>query len=236
MDLRFTPPQLRKLDLSGTEVLVATLASDERPPQGLAGLLDYRMAGRVSRLMQRGFAEGKVGEVVLVPGRPKLPFDKVLLFGIGKRADFCEPVFRAVLDRLLLTLEGLRAHRRGGAPRPALRRHRARARRGHLARGRRRSPAARPLDARRVRRGAASDHATYDFGAPQGPAALRSAAFNLGVSARTSGGSRKRRPQTKEAEDQRPRSSRSPRPSGRRDAPSGRGSRRRCRSRARSMD
>lgn len=109
MDLRFTPPQLRKLDLSGTEVLVATLASDERPPQGLAGLLDYRMAGRVSRLMQRGFAEGKVGEVVLVPGRPKLPFDKVLLFGIGRRADFCEPVFRAVLDRLLLTLEGLRA-------------------------------------------------------------------------------------------------------------------------------
>lgn len=109
MDLRFTPPHLRKLDLSGTEVLVASLASDERPPQGLAGLLDYRLAGRISRLIQRGFATGGVGEVVLVPGRPKLPFDKVLLFGVGQRTDFCEPVFRVVLERVLKTLEGLRA-------------------------------------------------------------------------------------------------------------------------------
>jgi hypothetical protein len=33
----------------------------------------------------------------------------VLLFGVGKRADFCEPIFRAVLSRVLATLEGLRA-------------------------------------------------------------------------------------------------------------------------------
>ena len=39
MDLRFTLPSLRKLDLSGTEVLVAGLASDERPPHGVADAL-----------------------------------------------------------------------------------------------------------------------------------------------------------------------------------------------------
>jgi hypothetical protein len=50
-----------------------------------------------------------VGEVLLVPGRPKVPFDKVLLFGVGTRADFCEPVFRDVLSRILTALEGLRA-------------------------------------------------------------------------------------------------------------------------------
>ncbi|HEV8246579.1 MAG TPA: M17 family peptidase N-terminal domain-containing protein [Polyangiaceae bacterium] len=109
MDLRFTLPQLRKLDLSGTEVLVAGLCAEERPPQGTAGLLDFRMAGRVSKLLASGFASGTVGEVLLLPGRPKLPFDKVLLFGIGRRADFCEPVFRAVLEKVLSTLEGLRA-------------------------------------------------------------------------------------------------------------------------------
>ncbi len=109
MDLRFTTPELRKLDLLGTEVIVSTLASDERPPHGVTGLLDFRLAGRISRLIQSGFATGRVGEVVLVPGKPKLPFDKLLLFGIGKQTEFNDPVFRAVLDKILRTLEGLRA-------------------------------------------------------------------------------------------------------------------------------
>jgi len=109
LDLRFTTPELRKLDLVGTEVIVSTLASDERPPHGVTGLLDFRLAGRISKLIQSGFATGRVGEVVLVPGKPKLPFDKLLLFGIGRQRDFNDPVFRAVLDKMLRTLEGLRA-------------------------------------------------------------------------------------------------------------------------------
>ena len=109
MDLRFSTPELRKLDLLGTEVIVSTLASDERPPHGVTGLLDFRLAGRISRLIENGFATGRVGEVLLVPGKPKLPFDKLLLFGIGKQAEFNDPVFRTVLDKILRTLEGLRA-------------------------------------------------------------------------------------------------------------------------------
>ena len=109
MDLRFATPELRKLDLLGTEIIVSTIASDERPPHGVTGLLDFRLAGRISRLIQSGFATGKVGEVLLVPGKPKLPFDKILLFGIGKQSEFNDPVFRTVLNKILRTLEGLRA-------------------------------------------------------------------------------------------------------------------------------
>lgn len=109
MDLRFTTPELRKLDLLGTEVIVSTLAADDRPPHGVSGLLDFRLAGRISRALASGFATGRVGEVLLVPGKPKLPFDKIVLFGIGKQSDFNEPVFRAVVDKILRTLEGLRA-------------------------------------------------------------------------------------------------------------------------------
>ena len=109
MELRFTVPSLRRLDLSGTEVLVAALASDERPPHGVAGLLDWRMAGRVSRLIERGVATGELGEALLLPGRPKVPFEKVLLFGIGKLEDFDEEVFRAVVERICTALEGLKA-------------------------------------------------------------------------------------------------------------------------------
>lgn len=109
MELRFTLPSLRKLDLLGTEVIMCGVASDEQPPHGLAGLLDWRLAGRISTLIEKGFVSGKVAEVVLVPGKPKLPFDKVLLFGVGARADFSEPVFRVVIEKMLGTLEGLRA-------------------------------------------------------------------------------------------------------------------------------
>lgn len=109
MDLRFSTPELRKLDLLGTEIIVSSIASDERPPHGVTGLLDFRLAGRISRLIQAGFLTGKVGEVLLIPGKPKLPFDKILLFGIGKRSDFNDPVYRTVLNKILRTLEGLRA-------------------------------------------------------------------------------------------------------------------------------
>lgn len=107
MDLRFTAPDLRRLDLAGTEVLIVCLMEGERPPRGVAGLVDWRLAGRLSGLVMSGFATGKVGEVVLVPGKPKLPFDKIVLFGGGRAEAFNELVFGVVVTRMLDTLEGL---------------------------------------------------------------------------------------------------------------------------------
>jgi len=97
------------LDLAGTEVLVASLSTDERPPHGVAGLVDFRMAGRVSRVIQKGFATERLGEVLLIPGKPKLPFDKILFFGIGATSDFQERAYRTVVEKILATLEELRA-------------------------------------------------------------------------------------------------------------------------------
>lgn len=109
MDLRFTTPDLVALDQSGTELLVACITSDERPPHGVAGLVDWRLAGRLSKLMRRGFATGEVGEVLLLPAKPKLAFDKVVLVGIGARAEFEEALYRSLIERILRTLEELRA-------------------------------------------------------------------------------------------------------------------------------
>lgn len=59
--------------------------------------------------MESGFATGDAGEVLLVPGKPKLPFDKIVLFGIGRIASFDEPAYRTAVGKILATLEGLRA-------------------------------------------------------------------------------------------------------------------------------
>ena len=109
MDLRFSTPDLSALDRLGTEILVAGLAEAERPPRGVAGLVDWRLAGRLSRLIKRGFATGKLGEVVMISGKPKLPFDKIILVGLGRREEFEQAVFKALVERLLETLEGLKA-------------------------------------------------------------------------------------------------------------------------------
>lgn len=83
MLFRFVAPSLAKLDELDTEVLVATVHTDVRPARGVLGLCDFRMGGRISRLLGSGFMSGEAGEVVMVPGKPFLSFDKLLLFGAG---------------------------------------------------------------------------------------------------------------------------------------------------------
>jgi hypothetical protein len=109
VELRFVPPALRRLDLAATEVLVGSLTENERPVRGLAGLLDWRLNGRIASLLASGFATGKLGEVLLIPGKPRLPFDKVILFGLGQTANFGDRTYREVVERILSTLEQLRA-------------------------------------------------------------------------------------------------------------------------------
>lgn len=107
IDLRFVAPDLRRLDEAGSEVVVCGIWKDERPLTGLAALLDWRLAGRLSRLAKQGFLVGEVGEVLVVPARPRLPFDKLLACGLGARASFGDATFRTVLVRIIDALRGL---------------------------------------------------------------------------------------------------------------------------------
>ncbi len=107
VDLRFVTPDLRRLDEAGAEVVVCGIWKDERPFTGLACLLDWRLAGRLSRLAKKGFLVGDVGEVLVIPARPRLPFDKLLACGLGRRATFDDATFRIVLTRILDALAGL---------------------------------------------------------------------------------------------------------------------------------
>lgn len=109
MDLRFTSPELHALDQLSTEILVACIFEDEKPPHGVAGLVDWRLAGSISRVIRRGFFTGKPGEVLMLPSKPRLNFDKVLLFGLGPVASFGETQYRACIEHILKTLHDLRA-------------------------------------------------------------------------------------------------------------------------------
>jgi hypothetical protein len=79
--------------------------------RGLAGLLDWRLGGRLSGLIKSGFLGGELGESLLVPGRPQVPFEKVLVVGLGSRRDFGDGTFRQSVARIASALEGMRVRR-----------------------------------------------------------------------------------------------------------------------------
>jgi hypothetical protein len=111
MDLRFIAPLLRQLDSANVELCACCIWSDERPVRGFAGLLDWRLGGRLGAQLKSGFLRGSAGEALLVPGKPHVPFEKVLVVGLGPRAEFGEATFREALARIATTLEGLRIRR-----------------------------------------------------------------------------------------------------------------------------
>lgn len=108
---RFLLPDVDALDDARAEVCAVTIFADERPFRGVAGLLDWRLAGRLSALAKSGFLSGRAGEVVMVPGRPRASFDKILVFGLGPRASFDAAAFRAWALAVRRALSGLAAKR-----------------------------------------------------------------------------------------------------------------------------
>jgi hypothetical protein len=111
MDFRFVPPDLRRLDDLSAEVLACAIWEDEWPMLGLAGLIDWRLAGKLSGLAKQGFLTGRADEAVMMPARPRLTFEKLLVLGLGKRETFDDDAVLRAVKRLLGTLEGLQIKR-----------------------------------------------------------------------------------------------------------------------------
>ena len=109
IDLRFVARDLRRLDETSAEVVACGVYRDARPLTGLAGLVDWRLCGKLSRLAKEGFLLGEVGEVLALPVRPRLPFDKLLVAGLGPRASFGDATFKKVTSRMIDAIAGLHA-------------------------------------------------------------------------------------------------------------------------------
>ncbi len=103
--MMFVAPDLRRLDELKSEALALAFFEDERPLRGALGLCDFRLCGQLSRLLVRGRARGALGETVLIPARPRLPFEKLFLFGAGPADELDLGRFDQVVERMLDTLD-----------------------------------------------------------------------------------------------------------------------------------
>ncbi|MDP3276488.1 MAG: M17 family peptidase N-terminal domain-containing protein [Deltaproteobacteria bacterium] len=108
MELRFVTLSLSAIDSLRSELGVLTFFEDERPLRGYAGLCDWRLCGRLSGLLASRRVQGRVGEKTLLPAGARLPFERLLLVGLGQRSHFDVEAFDVASQALVESVLGLR--------------------------------------------------------------------------------------------------------------------------------
>jgi hypothetical protein len=81
---------------------VGLLVGEERPLQGLAGLVDWRLAGALTRALAGGLYAAAPGEALLLPSAGRLPAARVVVQGLA--ADGGEAGFAAAVSRLAMVM------------------------------------------------------------------------------------------------------------------------------------
>lgn len=120
---RFIPARARDLDSVEGDLLVVPVFEDDRPPTGLAGLVDWRMDGLLSRMRLAAdngdtdnphyqeliLAPLSAGEddKLLFPAGTKLSFLKVMLMGLGSRKKYDGARYRSVVKRIAQSVVSL---------------------------------------------------------------------------------------------------------------------------------
>jgi len=100
MQIKVTTESLDRLQ---HECLVLGFFSDERPPRGNGGFVDWRLNGLVSRLIAEGRIRGDFSERVLIESQRRIPPQKIVLFGLGKRRDLSYETLRDAGARMAET-------------------------------------------------------------------------------------------------------------------------------------
>jgi Cytosol aminopeptidase family, N-terminal domain len=81
--LSLLPLDLARWDEVKKDALLLPFYTDERPLRGAAGLADWRLCGRLTRLLRSRRLQGGRGETLLLPPGRRLSFGRVMLFGLG---------------------------------------------------------------------------------------------------------------------------------------------------------
>ena len=77
------PGDLHGLDALDAESLGLFCFEDQRPLCGVAGFVDWRLCGAISRLLLGGLFQGQRDETLMLPVTGALSVRRVFLFGLG---------------------------------------------------------------------------------------------------------------------------------------------------------
>lgn len=88
-------------DSLSCESVVALYFSDQRPLDGPAALLDWRLDGQLTRMLLNGEVRGRAGEHVMLQNNGKLKACWVLMVGGGKWHGLCKETHAALVRHML---------------------------------------------------------------------------------------------------------------------------------------
>lgn len=94
MALSVLPLDLARWDENTRDCLVLAVFRDDRPLRGAAGLADWRLCGRLSRLLKSNRATADAGETMLLPPGRRLRFSRVMWFGLGDAKGYSDDRLR----------------------------------------------------------------------------------------------------------------------------------------------
>jgi hypothetical protein len=93
------------LDEIPAQLALVTTFEDIRPLKGRAGLVDWRLNGRLSQLIRQSKFQGAKGEALLMPTRGRIDSNELLLLGVGPKSSLRDPeiphLLTLIVEKLL---------------------------------------------------------------------------------------------------------------------------------------
>lgn len=105
MAISVLPLDLARWDETQRDAMVLPVFVNDRPLRGAAGLVDWRLCGRLSRLLKTERASGTARETLLLPPGRRLRFGRLLWFGLGDAKGYNDERFRVDLSWILDVVE-----------------------------------------------------------------------------------------------------------------------------------
>ncbi|MBS3918661.1 MAG: hypothetical protein KG012_07205 [Deltaproteobacteria bacterium] len=97
------------IDLQESDLLIAALFRDERPLRGMAGWIDWRLNGMLSRFLIEERLTGEWRERTLIPSQGRISPKLVLLLGLGNVKEYSYLFLREVAPIITETIINLKA-------------------------------------------------------------------------------------------------------------------------------
>ena len=94
MALSVLPLDLSRWDEAKRDALILPVFKDDKPLRGAAGLADWRLCGKLSRLLRSNRATAESGEAMLLPPGRRLRFSRILWFGLGDAKGYTDQRFK----------------------------------------------------------------------------------------------------------------------------------------------
>lgn len=94
------------VDQIDNELALLTTFEDIRPLKGSAGLVDWRLNGKLSKLILDSRFSGQKGEALLMPARGRVDSREILLLGVGNKREMNEneisPFLHFMVEKIFL--------------------------------------------------------------------------------------------------------------------------------------